>query len=29
MQPDDVSLAISKRLATAIYDLNSFEALGI
>lgn len=29
MQPQDVCLAIIKRLATAIDDLNSFEALGI
>lgn len=29
MQPEDVCLAIIKRLATAIDDLNSFEAVGI
>jgi hypothetical protein len=29
MQPEDICLAIIKRLATAIDDLNSFEAVGI
>jgi len=29
MQPDEISLAIIKRLATAIDDLDCFEAVGI